>query len=32
LMWRVVVVSGLCARRRAVQIWCGDGPCCGHFT
>jgi hypothetical protein len=32
LMWRVVVVCGLCARRRAVQIWCGDGPCCGHFT
>ena len=32
LMWRVVVVSGLCARRRAVQIWCGDGPCCDHST
>ena len=31
-MWRVVVVSGLCARRRAVQIWRGDGPCCGHFS
>ena len=23
---RVVVVGGLCARRREVQIWCGDGP------
>ena len=32
LMWRAVVVSGLCARRREVQIWCGDGPRCGHFT
>ena len=31
-VWRVVVVGGLCARRREVQIWCGDGPCCGHFT
>ena len=24
-VWRVVVVGGLCARRREVQIWCGDG-------
>ena len=31
-MWRVVVVSGLCATRRVVQIWRGDGPRCGHFT
>ena len=31
-VWRVVVVGGLCARRREVQIWCGDGPRCGHFT
>jgi len=31
-VWRVVVVGGLCARRREVQIWCGDGPRCGCFT
>ena len=31
-VWRVVVVGGLCARRREVQIWCGDGPRCGYFT
>ena len=30
-VWRVVVVGRLCARRRDVQIWCGDGPRCGHF-
>ena len=31
-VWRVVVIGGLCARRREVQVWCGDGPRCGRFT
>ena len=31
-VWRVVVVGGLCARRREVQICRGGGSCCGLST